>query len=408
MNTNKLNAYKMNDKTINAIGPLQERMERDPNVWNEIEHYGEYYYFRIGFYRSVSSEPAPRPGYTWWPIGQVNYMVVDEITLAEFSNTRLCDITSQIMLECNTNDELEDFTQETPVYVKDILTMLLKNHDTLLTVVSTISQRTQMFIEAGKLDKLEASLNVKLVENRIGMNTDIFTELFEMTHPNCYSIGPVSVRLNPSKYWDVVEAEYGKSFYYFRKGYYTKMVNSSSDVHWINLLPHQSIYIDETEYIVLKTDAFREPEADDDLDDVPPPLGIASTENIVLARKIHESRIEAQEKPVEEKPVEEKPIEEKPIEEKPIEEKPIEEKPVEEKPVEEKPVEEKPVEEKPVEEKPVEEKPVEEKPVEEKPVEEKPVVEKPVVEKPVVVVEKPVVVVEKPTKSSNNSGCSIS
>lgn len=294
MNANKLNTYKMNDKTINAIGPLQERMERDPNVWNEIEHYGEYYYFRIGFYRSISGEPAPRPGYTWYPIGRDNYMVVDEMTLAEFSNTHLCEITSQIMLECSTNDELEDFTQKTPVYVKDILTMLLKNHDTLLTVVSTISQRTHLFIEAGKLDKLEASLNVKLVENRIGMNTDIFTELFEMTHPNCYSIGPMSVRLNPSKYWDTVESADGRSFYYFRKAYYTRATDSSS--HWINLSPHQSIYIDETEYIVVKTDAFREPE-DHDLDDVVPPLGIASPENIVIADKIPESRIEAEETP---------------------------------------------------------------------------------------------------------------
>jgi hypothetical protein len=254
MNANKFNTYKMNDKTINAIGPLQERMERDPNVWNEIEHYGEYYYFRIGFYRSISGEPAPRPGYTWYPVGRDNYMVVDEMTLAEFSNTHLCDLTSQIMLECNTNDELEDFTQETPVYVKDILTMLLKNHDTLLTVVSTISQKTQLFIEAGKLDKLEASLNLKLVENRIGMNTDIFTELFEMTYLNCYCIGPVSVRLNPSKYWDVVEVEYGKSFYYFRKGYYGRVTEPR--LHWINLVPHQSIYICQTEYIVIDNDKF--------------------------------------------------------------------------------------------------------------------------------------------------------
>ena len=46
----------MNDNTINAIGPLQERADRDPDVWNEIEHYGEYYYFRIGFHHYVSAE----------------------------------------------------------------------------------------------------------------------------------------------------------------------------------------------------------------------------------------------------------------------------------------------------------------------------------------------------------------
>jgi hypothetical protein len=255
MNTNKLTAYKMNDKTINAIGPLQERLDHD-DVWNEIEHYGEYYYFRIGFYRSISGEPAPRPGYTWYPIGRDNYMVVDEMTLAEFSNTSLCHIATQIMLECSSNDDMGDLTQENPVYVKDILTMLLKNHDTLLTVVSTISQKTHSFIEAGKLDKLEAALNVRKVKNRIGINTDTFTEVFEMTHPQSWVIGPISVRLSPTKYWDAIESADGGAFYYFRQGYYARVVDPSSNGHWINLVPHLSIYIGQTEYIVIDNDKF--------------------------------------------------------------------------------------------------------------------------------------------------------
>ena len=244
----------MNDNTINAIGPVQERMDRDPDIWNEIEHYGEYYYFRIGFHHYVSAEPAPRPGYMWYPIGRDNYMVVDEITIAEFSNTPLCHIATQIMLECTSNDDMGDFTQENPVYVKDILTMLLKNHDTLITVVSTISQKTHSFIECGKLDKLRAAMNVKKVKNRIGMNMDTFTELFEMTHPNCYYIGPVSVRLNPTKYWDAIESVDGRSFYYFRKGYYGRVFDPST--HWIKSLPHHSVYIDETQYIVIDNDKF--------------------------------------------------------------------------------------------------------------------------------------------------------
>jgi len=246
----------MNDKTINAIGPLQERADRDPDVWNEIEHYGEYYYFRIGFYHYVSSEPAPRPGYTWYPIGRDNYMVVDEITIAEFSNTPLCHIATQIMLECSSNDDMGDLTQENPVYVKDILTMLLKNHDTLLTVISTISQKTHSFIEAGKLNKLEAAMNVKKVKNRIGINTDTFTELFEMTHPQSWVIGPISVRLSPTKYWDAIESADGGAFYYFRQGYYARVVDPSSNGHWINLVPHLSIYIGQTEYIVIDNDKF--------------------------------------------------------------------------------------------------------------------------------------------------------
>jgi len=248
--------HQMNDKTINAIGPLQERADRDPDVWNEIEHYGEYYYFRIGFYHYVSSEPAPRPGYTWYPIGRDNYMVVDEITIAEFSNTPLCHIATQIMLECSSNDDMGDLTQENPVYVKDILTMLLKNHDTLLTVISTISQKTHSFIEAGKLNKLEAAMNVKKVKNRIGINTDTFTELFEMTHPQSWVIGPISVRLSPTKYWDAIESADGGAFYYFRQGYYARVVDPSSNGHWINLVPHLSIYIGQTEYIVIDNDKF--------------------------------------------------------------------------------------------------------------------------------------------------------
>jgi hypothetical protein len=244
----------MNDDTINAIGPLQERMDHDPNVWNEIEHYGEYYYFRIGFHHYVSAEPAPRPGYTWYPIGRDNYMVVDEITIAEFSNTPLCHIATQIMLECTSTDDMGDFTQENPVYVKDILMLLLKNHDTLITVFSTISQKTHSFIEAGKLDKLRAAMNVKKVKTRIGMNMDIFTELFEMTHPQSWVIGPISVRLSPTKYWDAIESVDGGSFYYFRKGYYARVFDPSS--HWIKSLPHHSVYIGETQYIVINNDKF--------------------------------------------------------------------------------------------------------------------------------------------------------
>ena len=147
-----------------------------------------------------------------------------------------------------------DFTQENPVYVKDILTMLLKNHDTLLTVVSTISQKTHSFIEAGKLDKLRAAMNVKKVKNRIGMNMDTFTELFEMTHPQSWVIGPISVRLSPTKYWDAIESVDGGSFYYFRKGYYGRVFDPSS--HWIKSLPHHSVYIGETQYIVIDNDKF--------------------------------------------------------------------------------------------------------------------------------------------------------
>jgi hypothetical protein len=134
--------------------------------------------------------------------------------------------------------------------------MLLKNHDTLLTVVSTISQKTHSFIEAGKLNKLEATMNVRKVKNRIGINTDTFTELFEMTHPQSWVIGPISVRLSPTKYWDAIESADGGAFYYFRQGYYARVVDPSSNGHWINLVPHLSIYIGQTEYIVIDNDKF--------------------------------------------------------------------------------------------------------------------------------------------------------
>lgn len=57
----------------NIIGPVSVRRPED-NEWDEIEGYGEYYYLRKGFYRSVSSIPAPRPGYTGIEIGDQWYM----------------------------------------------------------------------------------------------------------------------------------------------------------------------------------------------------------------------------------------------------------------------------------------------------------------------------------------------
>jgi hypothetical protein len=57
----------------NIIGPISVRRLED-DEWDEIESYGEYYYLRKGFYRSVSSIPAPRPGYTSIQIGDQWYM----------------------------------------------------------------------------------------------------------------------------------------------------------------------------------------------------------------------------------------------------------------------------------------------------------------------------------------------
>jgi hypothetical protein len=58
---------------LNMIGPVSVRAYED-DEWDEIEAYGEYYYLRKGFYKHVSSVPAPRDGYTSIEIGDQWYI----------------------------------------------------------------------------------------------------------------------------------------------------------------------------------------------------------------------------------------------------------------------------------------------------------------------------------------------
>jgi hypothetical protein len=71
----------------NVIGPISVRRPKD-DLWDEFEddlwdydaedYCKKYYYFRKGFYSSVSSTPAPRPGWTSYEIGEDWYNVVKE------------------------------------------------------------------------------------------------------------------------------------------------------------------------------------------------------------------------------------------------------------------------------------------------------------------------------------------
>lgn len=58
---------------LNMIGPVSVRAYEE-DEWDEIEAYGEYYYLRKGFYKHVSSVPAPRDGYTSIEIGDQWYI----------------------------------------------------------------------------------------------------------------------------------------------------------------------------------------------------------------------------------------------------------------------------------------------------------------------------------------------
>jgi hypothetical protein len=71
----------------NVIGPVSVRRPQD-DMWDEFEYdlwdydaedyCKNYYYFRKGFYSSVSSMPAPRPGWITYEIGEDWYNVVKE------------------------------------------------------------------------------------------------------------------------------------------------------------------------------------------------------------------------------------------------------------------------------------------------------------------------------------------
>jgi len=58
---------------LNMLGPVSVRIYEDDD-WDEIEAYGEFYYLRKGFYKCVSSVPAPRDGYADIEIGDQWYV----------------------------------------------------------------------------------------------------------------------------------------------------------------------------------------------------------------------------------------------------------------------------------------------------------------------------------------------
>ena len=255
---------------LNEFGPLTERLT-PPDEWIEITNYDEYFYFRKGNYYYVSSVPAPRPGYTWVEVGDDYYMVkVSPITIESFTRTPLCETLYKIIQECDPeiHPDSDDFSNENPVFVKDVFHIMSKNHDIMLSAISNVAQKINQWYDHGKLDPEQFQSDLAALNVRLGLDTTPFVELFKASDTKCSFVGPVAVSLSPKTLWDAVETANGQ-FYYFRKGHYDCVedptIHFISHTHWIHLMRHKSVCVNEKCYIILETEATKDIDPESEL-----------------------------------------------------------------------------------------------------------------------------------------------
>lgn len=251
---------------VNVFGPVTERLIHSAE-WVEIANYDEYFYFRKGNYYYVSSVPTPRSGYTWVQVGDDYYMVkVSPITIESFTRTPLCETMYKIIQECDPeiHPDSDDFSNENPVFVKDVFTIMSKNHDIMLSAISSVAQKINQWYDLGKLDPDQFQLDLAALNVRLGIDTTSFVELFRASDTKCSFVGPVTISMSPKTLWDVVETADGQ-FYYFRKGHYDRV--KDGETHWIHLIRHKTVRIDEKCYIVLETDTTKHDDPESEIYD---------------------------------------------------------------------------------------------------------------------------------------------
>ncbi len=242
---------------LNVFGPLTERLTT-PDDWVEIANYDEYFYFRKENYYYVSSVPAPRPGYNSVEVGDDYYMVkLSPITIESFTRTPLCETLYKIIQECDPeiHPDSDDFSNENPVFVKDIFAIMSKNHDIMLSAISSMAQKINQWYDQGKLDQEQFESDLAELNIRVGLDTTPFVELFKASDTKCSFVGPVAVSLSPKILWNTVETADGQ-FYYFRKGHYDCV--KPGETHWIHLMRHKMVRVDEKSFVVLETDTTRD------------------------------------------------------------------------------------------------------------------------------------------------------
>ena len=291
----------MNATTENYIGPTYKR-EPD-SKWTEIVDITEnYHYFRNGCFYMISSVPAPRKGYTWYNIDDSFYIVnmkthskpTNTVTIEELMNTRIGKIILNLLEEFKIENNIHTFADaynfsqlEKNINLRDIFVLMAKNPDMSSRIVNYVEQQIGINIENGVLNESEMCYMMDDIINQIGILEEDNEKIKKMIYCVCNFIGPVEHQLLLMPFWDEIEHE--GNYYYIQQGKYARTNNPEK--HIIHTFPHRVLEIGAKKYIILDDDVVPDSpiqivhDADGD-DDMPPPLCLATQEDIICAHKL--------------------------------------------------------------------------------------------------------------------------
>lgn len=292
----------MNAPQENYIGPTDKR---EPHAkWTEIvDSAGNYHYFRIGYFYEISSIPAPRKGYTWYNINNKYYIVkikthsnpANTLTLEDLSNSRIGKIIMRLLEQFKIENEIYTFDYiygvSNPNYninLRDIFITMAKNPDMSFRIVRYVEEKIGIKIENGELNEAEMCYMMDDIINQIGILEEDNEKIRKMIYRECNVIGPVEHQLLLMPFWDEVEHE--GQYYYFQQGKYARTNNPEK--HIIHTFPHRVIQIGAKKYIILDDDVVPDSpiqvihDADVADGDMPPPLCLATQEDIICAHKL--------------------------------------------------------------------------------------------------------------------------
>lgn len=299
----------MNATTKNYIGPTDKR---EPDAkWTEIVDSAEnYHYFRNGCFYEISSVPAPRKGYTWYNINNKYYIVnmktrskpTNTLTSEELANTRIGKIIIRLLEQFKIENEIYTFDyiygvsnpNNNNINLRDIFVIMAKNPEMSFRIVRYIEEKVGIKIENGELNEAEMCYMMDDIINQIGILDEDYEKIRKMIYRECNVVGPVEHQLLLMPFWDEVEHE--GQYYYIQRGKYARTNNPEK--HIIYRFPHRVIEIGEKKYIILDDDVVPDSpiqvvhDADGDGttadadDDMPPPLCLATQEDIIRAHKL--------------------------------------------------------------------------------------------------------------------------
>ena len=291
----------MNATTKNYIGPTNKR---EPDAkWTEIVDSAEnHHYFRNGCFYVISSVPAPRKGYTWYNIDDKYYIVnmktrskpTNTLTLEELANTQIGKIIVRLLEEFKIENEIYTFDYaygisniKDDINLRDIFVIMAKNPDMSCRILRYFEEKIGIKIENGELNEAEMCYMMDDIINQIGILDEDYEKIRKMIYREGNLVGPVENQLLLMPFWDEIEHE--GQYYYFQQGKYA--LTNNPEKHIIHTFPHRVIEIGAKKYIILDDDVVPDSpiqvvhDGDSD-DDTPPPLCLATQEDIIYAHKL--------------------------------------------------------------------------------------------------------------------------